>query len=477
MTRKQAVTRMENVQARMEILGGKHRMSRNESAEFDELRSEFDDLAAHVETLDSQTRADIREGARTGRYRAEGEGRDLPGYGPCTTTTRGPVDGQRDAALRTLDRHVSAGSIPAAGAEVVESLVTTGPTRSRSWAARWAAEAGSEDYRSAFAKRALDPEHGHLQWTQPEAAAWRTVTALQSERAMSLTDNAGGFLAPLELDATILLSNAGTNVPILQVCRVIQTVSDVWSGVTSAGTSAEWLAEASEAADASPVLAQPSIPAYKMSCFTPYSVELEGDAVSLLEQLGVVLRDAAEQLLATALTTGSGSGQPTGIVTALAASAGGASIVAGTGSEALAAADIYKVQNELGARWQANAAWMASLTVLNVLRQFETGSGAHAFPGLHMTPASLLGRPVFENSVMDSTINAAATEANYVAIYGDWSQYCATVRVGSQVELVPHLVGSNRRPNGQRGAWLWGRYGADSLIDGAFKMLNVATTA
>ena len=52
-----------------------------------------------------------------------------------------------------------------------------------------------------------------------------------------------------------------------------------------------------------------------------------------------------------------------------------------------------------------------------------------------------------------------------------------TARVGSQIEIVQHLVGSNRRPTGQRGAWLWMRYGSDSVVDNAFRMLNVATTA
>ena len=57
--------------------------------------------------------------------------------------------------------------------------------------------------------------------------------------------------------------------------------------------------QAAEAADASPTLAQPSIPAW-LSAFTPFSVELEGDANALVTQLGTVLADAAEQLLATA---------------------------------------------------------------------------------------------------------------------------------------------------------------------------------
>ena len=40
------------------------------------------------------------------------------------------------------------------------------------------------------------------------------------------------------------------------------------------------------------------------------------------------------------------------------------------------------------------------------------------------------------------------------------------------MELIPHLFGANRRPTGQRGLWMWARYGADSINDSAFRMLQ-----
>ena len=68
---------------------------------------------------------------------------------------------------------------------------------------------------------------------------------------------------------------------------------------------------------------------------------------------------------------------------------------------------------------------------------------------------------------MDNTIAANKN----LLVYGDFSQYVITQRVGSSLELIPHLFGANRRPTGQRGAWLWARYGADSINDAAFSML------
>jgi predicted phage gp36 major capsid-like protein len=46
-------------------------------------------------------------------------------------------------------------------------------------------------------------------------------------------------------------------------------------------------------------------------------------------------------------------------------------------------------------------------------------------------------------------------------------------RIGNTLELIPNLVGANRRPTGQRGALLWFRTGSDSVVDNAFRLLNV----
>ncbi|GAB7144426.1 phage major capsid protein [Mycobacterium riyadhense] len=449
---------------------------------FDELTSRAEECQTRIQRLErahelalAQVRSGgegfATEGGAVGMHRI-GEQRDP--Y-VIDAEDRPPVDRQRDDAMRVLDRSQKDGLLTAGGAEVVERLVGSGPAPARSWAVRWVTESGSGHYRNAFCKMIADPQRGHLQWTGPEGEAWRRVTALQAEqRAMNLTDSTGGFLVPFELDSTVLLSSDGSNNPLLKISRVIQTVSDVWHGVTSEGVVAEWLPEAQEAADASPTLTQPAIPSYKASVFVPFSVELQGDATTLMQELGRLLQDGADQLLSSAFTTGSGVGCPTGIISAL---EGGSSVVTGDGSEALAASDIYKLQNALPPRFQARASWCANLAILNTIRQFETTNGALKFPELSANPPMLLGRNIYENSNMDGTVNAAATETNHVLLYGDFQQFAITLRTGSSLELIPHLVGANRRPTGERGAWLWTRVGSDVLVDNAFRLLKVATTA
>ena len=286
---------------------------------------------------------------------------------------------------------------------------------------------------------------------------------------MSTTDTAGGFLSPLVIDPSILFSSSGSINPIRAISRVVQTISDTWNGITSAGVTAEWLAEASEAADASPTLAQPSIPVYKASCFVPFSYEIGQDAMNFMQELGKLLSDGYDQLTATAYTTGSGSGQPTGIITALVASSPTV-IVNTVGANVLASGDVYALQNALPPRFSAGAQWAANLSILNELRQMETAAGALKFPGLQNNPPVLLGRPANELSNMDGTYGSGE---NYVLVYGDFRKFVIVDRFPSTVELLPNLVGANRRPTGQRGVFLWARTGSDSVVDNAFRVLDV----
>ncbi len=464
---RQALQREKDIQDELERLKAKQSKTPADHQRAKALLDEFRELHPH--------RLDLEHDAVLAEIRSAATG------GGSARIVDGPRDvhrdRHRDPAMRTLDQAVSADRLNARGAEMIESLMASGPVPAQSWTQRWAAATGSADYERAFAKLLANPERGHLEWTEQEAQAYRAVRAVQSEqRSMSLTDSAGGYMVPLTLDPAVLLTSNGSINPLRSLARVVQTVSDTWQGVTSAGVTAEWTAEAAEMADASPTLGSPSIPVHKGDAFVPFSFEVEADAVNFMSELGQLLVDGAEQLNATAYTTGSGSGQPKGVITAVAAVGG--SLVSPGVAETLAASDVYSVQNALPPRFQPNAQWCANLAIINTLRQFETASGALKFPGLQDNPPQLLGRVMNELSNMDGTINASATENNYPLLYGDFGSGMVIVdRIGSTLELVPHLVGSNRRPTGQRGALLWFRTGADVVIPNAFRLLSIPTTA
>ena len=445
-----------------------------------DLEAEFERLSAHekptrqqaarkielAEQISSHQLRRIREAVERGNYTpVDGvdtmieRGTRPPPYDAESAPQRSGVYGD---AHRAIDDAARSGALPDDAAEKATWLVDKGSSRERTIAARWATVTGDAAYRSAFSKLLADPTKGHMLWTTREQAAYQAV---EEFRAMSLTDASGGYMVPLTLDPAILLTSSGSINPLRQISRVVQTATDQWQGVTSAGVTAEWLAEATEAADATPTLAAPNIPVYKGDAFVPYSYEVGMDAVNFTEEITRLLVDGADQLMNTAYTTGSGTGQPTGVINALPA---GSTVNSAT-TDTFARADVYNLQNALPPRFSANARWCAALPTINTMSQFETAAGARLFPEL--SDGRLLNKPINELSNMDGVINA--TQENYILLYGSFDNFLIVDRIGTTVELIPNLVGANRRPTGQRGLFLWFRTGSDVVVDEAFRRLNV----
>lgn len=452
---------------------GGNDLSGEPASRFAEIETDLDELKTREQAF-ADRHAKLEESVRTGRakiYPTTLRNPDDDGQGGNSQPNGGVVrNDPRSLAMRTVDAAVKARQLPEHAAEKVERLVTDGPERDRSLAAQWAVTAGAPAYRSAFAKLCADPARGHLLWTGEEHEAYQRVA--ETRAAMSLTDANGGYMVPLTLDPAIMLTSDGSNNPLRRLARVVQTATDQWQGVTSAGATAEWKAEGSEAADGAPTVDDAPIPVHFGDVFVPYSFEVGMDAANFLGELSRVMVDAADNLMATAYTTGTGTGQPKGFVTAL---AGTSSEINGGTSEAIGAADAFTLQNALPARFSGRAQWTAHIATINTFRQFETTNGALKFPEL--ANGQLLGKPMNECSNMDGSINAAATANNYVLVYGDFSQFVIVDRIGTQIELIPNLVGANRRPTGQRGALLWFRTGSDVVVPQAFRMLDIPTTA
>lgn len=419
-----------------------------------------DQIDALVREYRTEVRRDelARDATRPGRI-------DRPQSAPV----RGTASRARDLALWRLDDLVSGNRLPARAAEVAQGLLDVGPKPERDLATRWIMAAGDDAYVRAFAKLAADPIRGHMTWTAEESAAYRAANEVRT--ALNLTG--GAAMVPLVIDPAIMLTSDGSNNPLREISRVVTTVSDSWNGVTSAGATAEWKTEGSQAADGTPALAAAPIPVYMGDVDVIYSYELGMDALDFTNQLRRASQDAADQLMATAYTTGAGVAEPTGIVTAL---VGTASEINGTGSEALDDSDPFALQNALPARFSANARFMSHIAIANAYRQMETSNGALQFPELRENPPRLLGKPWHENSNMDGAINAAATANNYVVVYGDFANFVIVDRIGTTVEFLPDY-GANGRPTGQRHMFMTFRTGSDVVVNQAFRLLDIPTTA
>jgi HK97 family phage major capsid protein len=222
--------------------------------------------------------------------------------------------------------------------------------------------------------------------------------------------------------------------------------------------------------DDAPTLAQPTVTAWKAQAFVPFSVEIEGDWQGMAGDLSMMFADAKDNLESVAMATGNGVDKPYGILTDLFAASSTAGVLPTTDGS-FGAVDLRSIFGALGPRYRANAAFMGSIDVLNEIRGFGTGQGL-ANSTVDLTQPynfQLLGRPFYENSAFPDF--TGTTGAANVLVVGDFKNYVIFDRVGSRVELVPHLFGSNRRPTGQRGLLFWWRVGGKTINTGAFKLL------
>jgi len=302
--------------------------------------------------------------------------------------------------------------------------------------------------------------------------------AVDKARALSLTGTSGGFAVPFELDPSIIpTSNLAIN-PYRSLARVIQISVDEWRGVSSAGITAAYAAEATAATDASPTLAQPTISTEKARAFVPFSIEVGQDWGSLQSEMAGLLSDAKDELEATKFTTGTGTNEPFGVIT------GATTVFTAAATNAITLADIYNWQAALGPRFRPRSAFVMNLAVANKIRQFDTAGGAGLWidtmkSGLATTDvptpgayaANLLGRPAYESSAMSGTF----TTGQLIGVYGDWNYFVIVDRVGMAIEVIPHLFDvTNNMPTGQRGLYAYWRNGSKVVDANAFRTLKLA---
>ncbi len=449
-------------------------MTEEAATRFDELETEADSLRKRIEAADKRRAAiDAADAVLAGDDRGS-INRDVQIGG----RTGDPYD------LDSLRFDTSPADLRARAATAIEQT-----TEAEDWAleaaagtlrnvrqdtgqvARMFLATGSEAYRSGFLKAAAGQY-----WAMDETER----TALLRAQAVG-TGAAGAFAVPFTLDPTVVLTNDSAINPFRQISRVVQISTNSWNGVTSAGATASWDAEAAEVSDDAITLAQPPIPVHKMQVFTPFSVEIEGDWAGIQADLRMAMMDARDRLEATAHAKGTGSGQPTGLEVEL---DGGTSEIAPATAETFAVGDVYNLQRVLPPRYRMNndqASWVAALGTYNAIRQFDTGGGGSLWTQMGgSTPERLLGWRTYEASEVDDSndIDAAASEQNFILFVGDFSRYVIVDRVGMQIELVPHLFATaNNLPSGQRGLLGWLRTGAESIDDNAFRVLSIPTTA
>jgi len=168
--------------------------------------------------------------------------------------------------------------------------------------------------------------------------------------------------------------------------------------------------------------------AYKYSFLLQLSRELiEDSGVDILSFIATQTGNAIGYAVNAALTTGSGTNQPNGIVTAA------ASAVTGTTSgPTFSADDLVTLAYSLdgAARRLPGVGWMMNTASLGVVRKLKDNSGRYIFePSLADGNDRVLNYPVFENPAMAS--NASATKS---VIFGHLPSYYVRMAGGLRLD-------------------------------------------
>ncbi len=335
-------------------------------------------------------------------------------------------------------------------AEAATQLVQRNAGREGRGIAEHILSTGSEEYQEAF--------NAYLDAPQQNA----------TRAALSLTQANGGYLLPFVLDPTIILTNASSANPWRRISRTVQTTSNTWNGVNSAGVNAAMLAEATIVVDASPTVANIVITPQKATAWVYGSYEILEDT-DFGQQLPSLLADAKDRLEESQFATGTGTPPNTqGVVPAA------TTVVTTATTTVIALGDVYAVQAALPPRFRnaPGAAWVANVSIINKIRQLDTAGGSSFWTNLGKgQPETLLGAPIYESTTMVGTVSAGSLEA----IFGDFGQYIICDRVGVSMIYEPLVKGTGGiLPSGQAGWFMFWRFGAQLSTVNAFRVMKGA---
>lgn len=328
------------------------------------------------------------------------------------------------------------------------------------------------EYRSAFNKLFQASMRGlptaHL--TEDEHRA------VEYARSVTITSGSAGTAIPAPLDPSIILTGAhdGSTNPWRRLCRNLQTMSNTWNGVTSAGITVGYGAEAEEATDNSPTLGTRSITCYRGRGLVPFSMESDQDwgamQTEMIRLLNIAKDDKDEAVFSAA--TAPSSNTPDGFIYRLVTSYSG-QIVTSAGSNTFASTDVVALHNALPVRFEEGASWLASKTTYNKIRTFASSDGPDLWTYLsNGLPATLLGFPHHQSPSIDSTYGSGE---NYILLLGRYNEaFGIADRLGTTIELIPQLFGgTNNFPTGERGLFMNWRTGTGVLNQSAVVVLNV----
>ncbi|MDW4548830.1 phage major capsid protein [Defluviimonas sp. D31] len=320
-----------------------------------------------------------------------------------------------------------------------------------------------------FGVTVTGPEGDGAERKAYEAYLRRGVERISPEEIKALTvstDASGGYLAPEEFgNELIKLLNEYS--PIRSYARVVQiSAPEIKYPRRVTGTSATWVSEIADRSESGMTFEQITLTPHELATFTDVSnALLEDNAYGLEAEL---LSDYAESFGKTeglAFVKGTGTGQPTGIMTAT----GITEVTTGVADDfpANPADVLIGMFHTIATTYAQSGVWMMNRNTLGTIRQWKDGNGRYLVldPISNGAPSTLLGRPIVEMPDMDD-ISAGTNPI----LFGDMSGYRIVDRVGLSTLRDPFTLATK----GQVRFHARKRVGADLTHPDRFVKLKVA---
>jgi len=274
----------------------------------------------------------------------------------------------------------------------------------------------------------------------------------------------GGYLVPPEYSDELVKELAESSIMRRIGARVIRTSSNtVYVPRLVYGNAATIVGEEGAYPEVEPTLAQEAVTLYKFGRLAKVSEELLAD--SMVDIWRDVLQPDFVQAFAAAentyFTTGTGTGQPEGVLT------GAEQGVVAASASAITADEILELYHSLDYLYRQNAVWMAHDSTILAIRQLKDSNGQYLWqPGLQAgQPDMLLGRPVITNNAMPEITNDAK-----VLLFGDFRYFYIYEQPETSVQRLDELYAAT----GQIGFRAFRRVGSIVILPAAFKYLQMA---
>lgn len=262
----------------------------------------------------------------------------------------------------------------------------------------------------------------------------RMGNAAPADEMKALTvssDPQGGYLAPAEMSAEFIRDLVEVS-PVRGVASVRTTGAPSVIYPTRTGiTNARWKGETQAAEASEPGFGQTEVTVHELTTYTDISNQLLADGAQAEAEVRLALTEDFGQKEGLAYVSGSGVGQPEGLLS----HAGIADIASGHATQVTADA-LVKLVYAQPATYRNAGTWAMNGTTLGLLRLLKDGDGRFLWQPSYQAgqPETILGRPVIELPDMPDV--AAGT---FPILFGDFSGYRIVDRLSLSVLVNPYL--------------------------------------